>query len=211
MRVISTNIAEPKIIQWRGQNVRTGIFKTPTHDPIQLELESVKGDEVSDRRVHGGVYKACYLFSTKHYPYWKDLYPQLDWNWGMLGENLSVEGLDETKIYIGDIYRLGSAIVQITQPREPCYKFGVKFGTQRVLKQFIEHGRPGTYVRIIEKGTVAKNDEMTLLERPNDLVTTAQFFELLYSKEKDQTLLELAIRNEALPWEKRVKLGNFVT
>ena len=211
MKVISTNIAKPRIIQWRGQNIRTGIFKKPVDTPILLELKTVKGDEVSDRRVHGGIYKACYLFSTDEYPYWKNLYPNLDWNWGMLGENLSVAGLDETKLVIGDTYRLGSAIVQITQPREPCYKFGVKFGTQKVLKQFIDHGRPGTYVRIIEEGIVSKNDEMTLLDRPKDQISTAQFFDLLFNKEKDQTLLEIALNNEALPLQKRVKMANFVT
>ncbi len=211
MRVVSTNIAEPRIIQWRGRSIRTGIFKTPIDEPIHLELEAVKGDEVSDRSVHGGIYKACYLFSTDEYPYWKNLYPNLDWNWGMLGENLSIEGLDETELVIGDTYRLGSAIVQISQPREPCYKLGVKFGTQKVLRQFIEHGRPGAYVRVIEEGLVAKNDEMTLLERPKNEITIAQFFELLFSKEKDQALLEIALQNEALPLQKRIKLGNFVT
>ena len=211
MRVVSTNIAQPRMIHWRGKSIKTGIFKTPTDNPIRLELETVKSDEVSDRRVHGGIFKACYLFSTDQYPYWKKRYPELDWNWGMLGENLSISGLDETQLVIGDIYTLGTAIIQITQPREPCFKFGVKFGTQKVLQQFIEHGRPGTYVRVIEEGIVSKDDEMTLLSRPKDQITIAQFFELLFNKDKDQTLLEIALKNEALPLEKRIKLGNFVT
>jgi MOSC domain-containing protein YiiM len=210
MRVVSTNIAEPKTIQWRGQDILTGIFKHPTDHPIQLGLEVVSGDEISDRRVHGGIYKACYLFSADNYPYWKSLYPHLDWNWGMFGENLSVVGLDETQLCIGDTYGLGSAIIQITQPREPCFKFGVRFGTQNVLQQFIDHGRPGTYVRVIQEGVVAKDDEMTLLSRPKDQITIAQFFDLLFNKEKDQALLEIALNNEALPLEKRVKLGNYV-
>ncbi len=211
MQVISTNIGEPRTIEWRGQEVRTGIFKEPTDQPIQLGLETVIGDEISDRRVHGGVYKACYLFSTDEYPYWKHLYQDLEWNWGMFGENLSIKGLDETKLCIGDTYRLGSAIIQITQPREPCFKLGVKFGTQKVLKKFIEHGRPGTYVRVIEKGIVAKGDTMVLIDRPKELITISQFFELLYSREKDQALLKIAIQNDALPQRKQVKLLNFVT
>ena len=210
MKIIATNIAKPKTILWRGKNVTTGIYKMPTTQPIYLGKEQVKGDEVSDRNVHGGAYKACYLFSADHYPYWKKLYPHLDWNWGMLGENLTVKGLDETKIYIGDIYKIGAALVQITQPREPCFKFAVKFGSQQVLKQFIVHGRPGTYVKVLEEGYVATNDTMILVEHAKHSITISQFFELLFSKEKNQKLLILAINNEALPLKKRVKLATFL-
>ncbi len=154
MEIVSTNIAKAVKINWRGQNVQTGIYKSPTKQPIYLGKNEVKGDTVSDRKVHGGEYKACYLFSADQYDYWQKLYPNLEWTYGMLGENLTVSGLDEKQIQLGDIYKLGEALVQITQPREPCYKFGVKFGTQKVLKQFIDHGYPGAYVRVIEEGYV---------------------------------------------------------
>ena len=210
MKIIATNIAKPKTILWRGKNVTTGIYKMPTTQPIYLEKENVKDDEVSDRNVHGGEYKACYLFSADHYPYWKKLFPHLDWNWGMLGENLTINGLDETKIYIGDIYKIGAALVQITQPREPCFKFAVKFGSQQVLKQFITHARPGTYAKVLEEGYVATSDTMVLVEQAKNSLTIVQFFELLFSKEKNQKLLILAINNEALPLKKRVKLATFL-
>jgi len=210
MQIISTNIAKPKTILWRGQQVKTGIYKTPTTKPIFLGKEDVQGDEVSDRKHHGGEYKACYLFSADHYPYWENLYPNLDWNWGMLGENLTVSGLDETKIYIGDIYKIGTALVQITQPREPCYKFGIKFGTQQVLKQFIQHGRPGTYVKILKEGFVRTNDSIILVESKKNSLTIAQFFNLLFAEDKDLGLLKLAINNEALPEKKREKLKKFL-
>jgi len=210
MQIISTNIAKPKTILWRGQHVKTGIYKTPTTKPIYLGTEDVLGDEVTDRKHHGGEYKACYLFSADQYQYWKNLYPNLDWDWGMLGENLTVSGLDETKINIGDIYKAGNALVQITQPREPCYKFGVKFGTQEVLKQFIQHGFPGTYVKVLEEGLVNNNDSITLVESAKNSLTIAQFFNLLFAKDKNQDLLELAINNEALPKKKREKLKRFL-
>jgi MOSC domain-containing protein YiiM len=210
MKIISTNIAKPTTISWKGQKVLTGIYKMPTSESIYLEKEQVRGDEVSDRTVHGGEYKACYLFSANHYPYWKELYPHLDWEWGMFGENLTVKGLDETKINIGDIYKIGTAIVQITQPREPCFKFGVKFGTQHILKEFITHARPGIYVRILEEGFVTKNDTMILVEQAKNSITISQFFELLFSKEKNQKHLALALENEALPKKKRVKLATFL-
>ncbi len=209
MQIISTNIAIPTTILWRGKQVQTGIYKTPTNQPIYLGKHDVKGDIVSDRKVHGGEFKACYIFSSNHYEYWQNLYPNLNWEYGMLGENLTVSGLDETQVYIGDIYKVGEALVQVTQPREPCFKFGVKFGTQKVLKQFIEHGCPGTYLRVLEEGFVAKGDEFVLVEKAENSLTVHQFFNLLYTKTKDQKLLKLAIQNEALPQRKRDKLKAF--
>ena len=209
MQILSTNIAKPTTILWRGQHVQTGIYKTPTNQPIYLGKQDVKGDIVSDRKVHGGEYKACYIFSADHYAYWQNLYPNLDWDYGMLGENLSVSGLDETQLLIGNIYKVGEALVQITQPREPCYKFGVKFGTQKVLKQFIEHGYPGTYLRVLEEGYVTKGDDFILIEEAKNSLSIHQFFNLLFAKNKDQTLLKLAINNEALPQRKRDKLKVF--
>jgi len=208
MQIISTNIAKPTTILWRGKNVTTGIYKTPTNQPIYLGKKQVKDDEVSDRKHHAGFYKACYLFSADNYPYWKSLYPDLDWNWGMFGENLTVSGLDETKICIGDIYKIGNALIQITQPREPCFKFGIKFGTQHVLKQFIAHGRPGTYVRVLEEGYVKTGDYLDLVEKANNSITTAQFFELLFAKQKNIQHLKLVLENEALPLKKRIKLSS---
>ncbi|MBP0905135.1 MOSC domain-containing protein [Mariniflexile gromovii] len=210
MQVISTNIAKPTTIIFDGETVITGIYKTPTNQPIYLGKETVKGDEVSDRENHGGEFKACYLFSENHYAYWKNLYPNLDWNWGMFGENLTVKDLDETKIHIGDIYKLGSALVQITQPREPCYKFGVKFGTQRVLKQFVKHGCPGTYVRILEEGFVKTGDHFQLIEKAKNSLTTAQFHKLLFSENRNQDHLKLAINIDALPQYKRDKLSEYI-
>lgn len=209
MHVISTNIAIPKMVQWNGQEVITGIYKYPVAEPIQLGTETVVGDTIADRTVHGGIFKACYLFSSKHYPYWKEIYPGLDWDWGMFGENLTLEGLDESKLRIGSIYRLGTALVQISQPREPCYKLGIKFGTQEILKQFIDHGFPGTYVKVLEMGNVKVGDEMKLVEESKNPLTVQQFYQLLFSPAKDPALLKLAIENEALPLYKRERLKKY--
>jgi len=210
MQIISTNIGKPTTITWRGKSILTGIYKKPTQEPIYLGKEDVKGDIVSDRQVHGGEYKACYIFSSEQYPYWQDLYPNLDWDYGMLGENLTISGLDEKHIHVGDIYKIGSALVQITQPREPCYKFGVKFGTQKVLKQFIEHGYAGTYLRVLKEGYVKKGDEFEIVEKALNSLTVYQFFNLLFTKTKDQELLQLVINNKAIPQRKRDKLKAFI-
>jgi len=210
LKITSTNIAQAKSITWNNKQEKTGIFKEPTTEPIYLGKEDVKGDEVSNREVHGGEYKACYLFSLEQYPYWKNLYPNLDWKYGMFGENLTISGLDETNLIIGSIYEVGNALIEITQPREPCYKFGLKFGDQQVLKQFIEHGYPGTYVRVLKEGTVKKGDDLTLIKTPENRLTTFDFFKLLYSKNKDKDLLKLAVNNVAIPIEKRQKLSVFL-
>ncbi|MFD2101743.1 MOSC domain-containing protein [Flagellimonas iocasae] len=206
MRVISTNIGQPTSIIWNGKETTTGIFKHPIEEPLLLETESVAKDTIADRKVHGGIFKACYLFSSDHYPYWKEKYPNLDWNWGMFGENLTIEGLNEAQLKIGSIYKLGSALVQITQPREPCFKLGIRFGSQEILKEFIDHGFPGTYIRILEVGKVATGDRMELVEESKSPLTTQEFYQLLFSKEKNREHLKLAIANDALPPGKRERL-----
>ncbi|GAA3626706.1 MOSC domain-containing protein [Flavivirga jejuensis] len=210
MKILSTNTAKPTSIIWNGKELTTGIYKKPTNSPIYLEKENVKDDEVSDTKVHGGIFKACYIFSNEHYAYWKNRYPSLDWDYGMFGENLTVSGLNEKEIYIGDIYEVGDTIVQVTQPREPCFKFGIKFGTQNVLKEFIAHGFPGTYVRILKEGFVKKGDTLKLIEQARNSLTTWQLFDLLYSKNKNEALVKLAIENEALPLRKREKIKKLI-
>lgn len=210
MEVISTNIASPRYLEWKGKIQRTGIFKEPTQQPIFLGKENVVDDEISNRKVHGGIYKACYLFSADHYAYWKKQYPNLSWNYGMLGENLTVKGLDETQLFVGDIYKIGGALVQITQPREPCATFGAKIGDQGILKKFIRHGRPGTYTRVLEEGEVTVGDKIELVERQDKSITSAQFFELIFAKNKNQEHLKLIIANTALPERKRDKLKAFL-
>jgi MOSC domain-containing protein YiiM len=206
MQVTSTNIAQPTTIVYRGKKVVTGIYKTPIQQPIYLGKSDVKDDTVTDRKYHGGEFKACYLFSENQYDYWKNLYPNLDWNWGVFGENLTVNGLDETKLVIGAIYKVGSALIQITEPREPCFKLGVKFGSQKVVKQFVNHGFPGTYVRVLEEGYVKTGDIFRLIEQGTNNLTTQQYYQLLFSKDKNQEHLALAITNDAIRLKKRDKL-----
>ena len=210
MKIISTNLAKPTTIIWNGKKVITGIYKKPIHNPIFLGSQDVQNDEVSDRIVHGGEFKACYLFSEDQYGYWKNLYPHLDWDWGMFGENLTVSGLNEKNLHIGDIYKIGSALVQVSQPREPCFKFGVKFGTQVVLKQFIEHGFPGTYVRVLEEGFVKTGDTIKLVEKAKNSLSIWHFFDLLFSRKKNTEHIKLIIDNNALPKQKRDKLRRFL-
>jgi MOSC domain-containing protein YiiM len=210
MQIISTNIAKPTTFIWNGKEETTGIYKKPVDVPIYLGNVTVKGDEVSDRKHHGGEFKACYLFSETHYPYWKNRYPHLDWTYGMLGENLTVKDLNEKELHIGDIYKVGNALVQITQPREPCYKFAVKFDSKTVVKEFIDHGYSGTYVRVLEPGTVSVGDTFELVEKASNSISIFQFFKLLFSEDKNKDHIKAIIDNEALPKKKREQLKRYL-
>ncbi|MBU2973623.1 MOSC domain-containing protein [Zobellia sp. B3R18] len=210
MKIISTNIGSPTTITWNGKEELTGIFKYPVEAPLFLGKTDVANDTVIDRKYHAGVNKACFLFSTEHYEYWKSLYPSLDWNWGMFGENLSVSNFDESVIRIGDIYKIGSALVQVSQPREPCYKLGIRFQNQSILKQYIDYGFPGTYVRILEEGKVKVGDELLLVEQSQNALTVKDFYQLLFTRQKDPQILQLALTNTSLPEYKRERLKKFL-
>ncbi|WP_108804372.1 MOSC domain-containing protein [Aquimarina sp. Aq107] len=195
MKVVSTNIGETKTISWRGKEVKTGIYKYPVDEPIYLDKEDVKGDHVVDRRVHGGVDKACYLYAAEHYPYWKEKYPDLDWDYGMFGENLTILGLDERLINIGSVYTLGEAMVQVSQPRQPCYKLGVRFGTQTVLKQFVAALIPGVYLRVLTPGIVQTGDVLTPHEIHTDGISIQDMYKLFYDQNSHETLAKKAIND----------------
>ncbi|MEO9531755.1 MAG: MOSC domain-containing protein [Crocinitomicaceae bacterium] len=215
MRVVSVNLGERKTVSWRGKEVETGIFKYPVDSAIVLGKEDVEKDHVIDRKYHGGINKACYIYSADHYNYWKDLYPELDWTYGMFGENITIQGLNESKIYLGDIYQIGQAKVEVVQPREPCFKLGIRFGTQKVVKQFLNAPYPGVYLRIIEEGEVQANDSVTLIQQGNTCATFEEVYRLsFHSKPEDNPKIEAILQIEQLPaglrsnLEKRLKLNS---
>ena len=125
--------------------------------------------------------KACYLFSADEYGEWKDKFPDAEWSLGMFGENLTIEGLDEREIYIGDHYQLGEALLEVSEPREPCYKLGIRFGTQKVLKPFINQPHCGVYVRVLQEGLVRVGDEMTLVKRVQEDFSMSRIYWLRYN------------------------------
>ncbi|MEN1786002.1 MAG: MOSC domain-containing protein, partial [Bacteroidota bacterium] len=210
MKIMSTNIAEPTRINWRGRSVWTGIYKKPVTHPLFLGMEGVQSDAVVDTKHHGGIYMACYLFGSDYYDDWKEKYPHLEWNWGMFGENLTVSGLRETEIEMGTTYSVGTAVVQITEPRQPCYKLGIRFGSQQVIPEFLKYGHPGTYLKIVEEGHVTVGDTFQLLEKANNSLTVAQFNTLVNQKEKDRDLLQLAIENDGVKPKNKKKWMKYV-
>jgi MOSC domain-containing protein YiiM len=215
MKVVSVNIGERKKVSWRGKTVETGIFKYPVNNPIILDSNDVEGDQVVDRKYHGGIDKACYIYSADHYDYWKELYPSLDWEFGMFGENITIKGLDESKMHLGDIYQIGAAKVEVAQPREPCFKLGIRFGSQKVLKQFFNAPYPGAYLRVIEKGAVKTNDEMLLIQKGHTCAILEDVYRLSYhSQLTDNPKIKLILEIENIAsvvrsnLEKRLKINS---
>ncbi|MDQ1771514.1 MOSC domain-containing protein [Labilibaculum sp. A4] len=198
MKVVSTNIGKSVEINYHGQIEKTGIYKYAVDQAIFLGKEDVVKDAVIDRRYHGGADKACYWYSEKHYAFWKDKFPNLDWNYGMFGENLTISDLDEGDIKIGDVFQIGNARVQVTQPRQPCYKLNYRFDCNSMVRQFIDAGFPGIYIRVIEEGEVRKGDELILLERREESLSIREVYNLLYESSKDQLKLEKALSDPAL-------------
>jgi Uncharacterized protein conserved in bacteria len=198
MEVISANIGEPVQIEWRGQYIETGIYKYSVNRPIFLGLEDVENDHVIDRRYHGGVDKACYLYSADRYPFWKNRYPGADFQWGMFGENLTISGLDESVVKIGDQYRIGEALVQVTQPRQPCFKLGIRFGNPDVVPDFWSLPYPGVYLKVLERGAVKAGDSMILLKTNPDSMTVAEVFSLFKSEQVNNEIILKAVSDANL-------------
>ncbi len=158
MKIVTTNIGEKKDINWKGKTVTTGIFKYPVDKPIFLDIEEVKEDAICDREHHGGVLQAVYGYSLKHYAYFKELYPDLNFDMGMFGENLTLDNLDETKIHQGDTFKVGETVLEATVQRNPCMKLGIRFNDMKIVKQFWNTTYCGVYFKVLKTGFVKAGD-----------------------------------------------------
>lgn len=176
MKLISVNIGKKRTVPWKGKDVETGIFKYPVDEGIYLGIENVENDVVIDRRFHGGVNKAVYGYSEKHYDYFKELHPDLDWNYGMFGENLTFSDLDEEEITVGSVYELGESILQVTEPRQPCFKLGIRFKSTDIITQFWNSTKSGIYFKVLHSGIVKPNDILIEVKKLNSMPTIAQIY-----------------------------------
>ncbi len=177
MKVISVNIGELKKVKWRNSVIETGIFKYPVSEPIYLERENVRYDQIENRVHHGGIEQAVYAYGEQHYHFWKEKYPDQDWDYGMFGENITITDFDETAIHVGATYKLGSAKIQVTKPRQPCMKLGIRFNTQSIVKEFWNSTKSGVYFKVLEMGSVQNGDILELLEDQPDNATIAQVYQ----------------------------------
>jgi MOSC domain-containing protein YiiM len=199
MKIISLNVARPRLVVWEGRPVSTGIYKSPVEGRVMLRALNLDGDRQADLTVHGGPAKAAYAYPSEHYVYWRDELPDMELPWGMFGENFTTEGLDESSVNIGDRFRVGAAEVLVTQPRMPCYKLGIKFGRTDILKRFLASGRTGFYFSVEREGEVGAGDEVELLGRDENNVTVADITRLYSRDREDFETMRRAVEVGALP------------
>lgn len=165
MKLLSVNIALPRAVGHKGRTVLTGIFKEPVAGPVQLRREGLEGDGQADLKVHGGPDKAAYAYPIEHYGYWQEQFGRAPFPHGQFGETLTVQGLLEQDLAIGDCLRIGGALLQVSQPRTPCFKLGIKMGREDFPRTFQDSGRVGFYLRVLEEGPVSAGDGIDIVSR----------------------------------------------
>ncbi|MGH9813488.1 MAG: MOSC domain-containing protein, partial [Candidatus Acidiferrales bacterium] len=165
MKLISVNVGLPREVSANGQRVLTGIFKQPVAGRVGVRRLNLDGDRQADLSVHGGPDKAVYAYPAEHYDFWRHELPGMELPFGMFGENLTVEGLREDEVNIGDRFAIGTAEFQVTQPRLPCYKLGIKFGRADMVKRFLHSRCTGFYFRVVKEGEVEAGDAIALVHR----------------------------------------------
>ena len=187
---------------WRGRTVTTGIFKQAVEGRVALRTLNLDGDRQADLTVHGGKDKAVYCYPIAHYDYWRKQLPGRELPMGMFGENFTTDGLLEESVHLGDRFSVGSAEVVVTQPRMPCYKLGVRFQSDDMVRRFLASGRTGFYFAVTREGEVGAGDEIKVISRDDNAVPISEITRLYIAKrydEDDLTSLRRALRVAALP------------
>ena len=199
MELISINVGLPREVSWKGRTVSTGIFKSPVEGPIKLRTLNLDGDGQADLSVHGGPDKAVYVYPAEHYEFWRGELSDMELTWGHFGENFTTQGFLEADVHIGDTFRVGSALVRVTQPRMPCYKLGIRFGRADMLKRFLASRRTGFYLAVLEEGTVQAGDTFAYVKRSTDGISVADVMRLYAFDKDDWTTLRRVVEIETLP------------
>jgi MOSC domain-containing protein YiiM len=196
--LISLNVAKPREIDWDGGKVATGIFKQPVNGRVALRATNLDGDGQADLSAHGGIHKAVYVYSFDHYAYWRDELGRGDLRHGQFGENFTVAGWTDDAVHIGDIFRVGSALVEVSQPRTPCFKLGLRLGDPKFPKRFLASGRSGFYLRVLEEGEVGAGDALERVRVGPEQMSVQAVSRLLHFERGDRARVERALRIPAL-------------
>jgi MOSC domain-containing protein YiiM len=187
-RVLSVNVGAVREVEWRGRWVRTGIWKQPVAGRVALRGVNLDGDDQADRSVHGGADKAVYAYAREDYEFWRAR-EGMDTPAGLFGENLTVEGVDLSSALVGEQWRVGSAVLEVAQPRLPCFKLGIRVGDPHFPEKFLSAARPGAYLRVVQEGEVGADDPVQVTFRPGHGVTLRTMMLALRDPEKAATLL----------------------
>lgn len=198
MRLMSVNVSLPRTVRHQGRSIPTGIFKKPVPGRTLLRQLNLDGDGQADLRVHGGPDKAVCVYPLKHYDFWRRELKRHVLDPGYFGENFTVDGLLEENVHIGDIFRVGQALVQVTQPRVPCFKLAMKLELPGFPRQFLESRRSGFYLRVLEEGEVGPGDAILRVKIDPGRVSVRQVFELAFFDLENVKALRQALRVAAL-------------
>ena len=182
MKAVSVNISGPKPLTYRGKTVATGIFKTPVVGNIRVHRLGLEGDVQVDKRVHGGPDKAVYIYPYEHYAHWEEFLSRKDFAFGQFGENLTTLGLLEDEVHVGETLRIGSVLLQVTQPREPCFKLMTKMNDFTFAKPFLTSGRTGFYLRVLEGGELSAGDAIERVATEPDAPTIREIVQQLINQ-----------------------------
>ncbi len=202
MKVVSVNVGLPREVMWHGRTVTTGIFKQPVEGRVALRKLDLDGDRQADLSVHGGKDKAVYCYPAAHYGYWKKELPGRELPMGMFGENFTTDGLVEDSVHLGDRFSVGSAEVVVTQPRLPCYKLGIRFQSDDMVRRFLASGRTGFYLAVKREGEVGAGDELKVISRDENAVPVSEITRLYVAKrygEDDVRSVRRALQVATLP------------
>ena len=202
MKLISVSTGLPREVIWHGRSVTTGIFKQPVEGRIVLRNLNLDGDRQADLMVHGGQYKAVYCYPIAHYEYWKRELSRRELPMGMFGENFTIDGLLEDSVYLGDRFSIGSAEVIVTQPRLPCYKLGIRFQSDDMVKRFLDKRRTGFYAAVTREGEVGAGDDIKMTARDTNGVPVSEITRLYITKrygDDEVNSVRRALQVAALP------------
>jgi MOSC domain-containing protein YiiM len=199
MHVVSVNVGRPREVAYGGRIIRTGIWKSPVEGPVLATPTHLAGDEQADRQVHGGPDKAVYAYPAEHYAFWRSELGEMDLPWGAFGENLTVAGLDEREVGIGDRFAIGATELMVTMPRIPCFKLALRLGREDIVPRFEASGRSGFYLRVLTPGPLAMGEAIVPSGRAEHGVSVAALFALIVSDSGDEALLRRAAALPTIP------------
>ena len=216
MKILSINISEPKKVMFNGKELTTSIYKKPIEGSIEVTEVGLLGDRQADMKVHGGYDKALYAYSHKHYQTWSKEMNQDYSEFGLVGENLTMDDFDEKEIYIGDELNIGNCLFQISQPRIPCYKIGIKMNSRDFTKKFSQSGLLGSYLRVLETGSISRGDEVEYIRKESDSMSIYEISEILFQDinniDKMKKAVDLKYLTEEIKErfrERLMKLGDY--
>jgi MOSC domain-containing protein YiiM len=210
MKVVSLNVGRPQELAWNGKPVRTSIFKTPVTGQRKVSFLQIEGDEQSDLRVHGGVNKAVYAYDLSNYDHWKNVLPRTQWEPGLFGENLTTEGLLDTEARVGDVYKIGTAVLRVVQPRFPCTKLNLRFGLPNMMERFAAERRNGIYFSVVEEGFLQAGDAINLVVPSSYHVTVQEYVDCYYAKGANREMLHTILSIPFLPAGQRKAFEAFL-